>query len=436
MDKFEKLIKKTVDSYEAPYSEAAWAAMSDKLGPEKGGFAGWIAGATITAAAIIFGVWYLMPDEVAKNSLVVEDQTKTIHTDAQITITDLANTNESVDISDENSNEIATITETASTATVTTTSTEVKDNSTSDDNIVPAIEMQMNLMPVQDGNELKKIDAKDETIDNDIVIAEKEADFSKFNLQAVADRLNLCVGEEVNLSPSIPKLKADYEWVLDGRTLASGPYAKHTFDRPGNYLVSLNLLNKKSKKVVNKSESITINVAALPQNEIAYEFDNTLSPTVNFTQKNTFYKSINWDLKGLYQTSNESFSFSFKNKGSYVVACKLTDENGCQSESTSVVTIENNYNLLAPSAFTPNGDNLNETFIPKALLITSSPFIMTIYDKSGKLVFETNEASRPWDGLYTRDLTPAPGGSYVWIVQLTNEQNMVETYQGQVTITR
>jgi len=435
MDKFEKLIRKTVDSYEAPYSEAAWAAMSKKLGPEKGGFGGWIAGIAITAAAVIFGVWYLMPEEASKNNLVETEQTnitiakstqaaelETVLTEIPEAIVEKSGVNDGI----ENMN-VTTEDEPSS--------VDLKQQSTT-----PVISarsnIEMNLMPLQDGNELIQIDAKDETVDTDIVVAEKEADFSKFNLKAVADKMNICAGETVKLSPSIPKLKAVYQWVVDGNTLASGPYVEETFDRPGSYTVSLNLLDKKSNKIVNKSEDITIKVDALPQNEIAYEFDNTLTPTVNFTQKNTFYKSISWDLKGLHQTDMESFSFSFRNKGSYIVACQLTGENGCQSESTSVVNIENNYNLLAPSAFTPNGDNLNETFIPKALLITSSPFIMTIYDKSGKLVFETNDASQPWDGLYTRDLTPAPGGSYVWIVQLTTDQNTVETYQGQVTITR
>ena len=76
---------------------------------------------------------------------------------------------------------------------------------------------------------------------------------------------------------------------------------------------------------------------------------------------------------------------------------------------------------------------LNETFIPKALLVTTAPFIMTIYDKSGKLVFETNDVSRPWDGLYKKDFLPAPTGSYVWVVSITNELGVKEVYKGTIT---
>ncbi len=63
MDKFEKLIKNSVENYEAPYSESAWLAVSEKLGPEKGGFGKWAIVGTIAAAAIIFGYWYLLPVE-------------------------------------------------------------------------------------------------------------------------------------------------------------------------------------------------------------------------------------------------------------------------------------------------------------------------------------------------------------------------------------
>lgn len=434
MDKFEKLIKNSVENYEAPYSESAWLAMSKKLGPEKGGIGKWAIGGTIAAAVIIFGVWYLLPSEKLEfsNTTVssVEAEKSPVqntHLQKELIENNVAEEKLADDfIPTENENHTAKADQQTHTKEV-------------NESAIPDADNVALVSPVQNinvSNGLNNIDPQEEKPLSNITTADEKVDFSKFKLSAVADKLQVCVGEEVNFSPSIPKLKALYQWEFEGREFNAGPYTSRQFDKAGDYTVCLNLLDSKTNEIVNKSKSITIHVNPLPQNEIAYEFDNTAVPRVNFKQKNAFVTEVNWDIIGLHKTSKATFSYDFKQKGNYVVSCKVKGQNGCESTANTMVNIENNYNLLAPNAFTPNGDNLNESFIPKALLITTTPFIMTIYDKSGKLVFETNDASRPWDGLYTKDLTPAPSGSYVWVVQLTNEDNKIESYQGQVTITR
>ena len=430
MDKFEKLIKQSVESYEAPYSEAAWASMSEKLGPEKGGIGKWAIGGAIAAAAIIFGIWYFVPADKIVDSSAMVTELKIV--DDNHTTADVKTADSHAEISISKN----TIIETNKAPE---TKTEVSNQHTNGSDVV--IEAKPNTEPtlnttkqIDVSNGLGNIEPLNEVPLNDIAV--ENVDFSKFKLSAIADKLSVCVGEEVAFSPSIPKLKAKYQWEFNGSDIASGPYTSRQFETAGDYVVNVNLLDPKTNKIVNRSEGITIHVEALPQNEIAYEFDKSIVPRATFKQKNAFITSINWDIVGIYQTSAETFSYDFKRKGNYVVSCKVSGHSGCESTTNVVLNIENNYNLLAPNAFTPNGDNLNETFIPKALLITNTPFIMTIYDKSGKLVYETNDASRPWDGLYTKDLTPAPSGSYVWIVQVTNEANQVESYQGQVTIKR
>ena len=101
-----------------------------------------------------------------------------------------------------------------------------------------------------------------------------------------------------------------------------------------------------------------------------------------------------------------------------------------------IYAIEKDYNLLAPTAFSPNEDNLNDFFIPKALPVLNLPFTMTIYDRQGKMVYQTSDANQPWNGLCTKDQVPAPDGVYIWVVQLTTESGEVELYQDQVTIAK
>lgn len=54
--------------------------------------------------------------------------------------------------------------------------------------------------------------------------------------------------------------------------------------------------------------------------------------------------------------------------------------------------------LHIPNAFTPNGDGINEVFIPKGEGIEF--FRMMIYNRWGELIYETDDLQNGWDGTY------------------------------------
>jgi gliding motility-associated-like protein len=67
-----------------------------------------------------------------------------------------------------------------------------------------------------------------------------------------------------------------------------------------------------------------------------------------------------------------------------------------------------------PNSFTPNGDGLNDVFrgIPAGMRTTD---YFRVYDRFGKLIFETNRYLRGWDGTYQGK--PQPTGTYVYIIK-------------------
>jgi gliding motility-associated-like protein len=64
-----------------------------------------------------------------------------------------------------------------------------------------------------------------------------------------------------------------------------------------------------------------------------------------------------------------------------------------------------------PTAFTPNGDGLNDFFGPLNALAAEN-FLFRVYNRWGGLLFETNDWTKPWDG--TSNGTAQPAGNYVW----------------------
>lgn len=75
-----------------------------------------------------------------------------------------------------------------------------------------------------------------------------------------------------------------------------------------------------------------------------------------------------------------------------------------KAANTSITSLSNiaeaapKSTLYIPSAFTPNGDGINDRFGVKALNITQ--FNLKIFNRWGELIFETDEVTNLWDGTY------------------------------------
>ena len=88
-----------------------------------------------------------------------------------------------------------------------------------------------------------------------------------------------------------------------------------------------------------------------------------------------------------------------------------------------------------PNAFSPNGDGLNDLFLPSAGGITG--FSMIIYNRWGEAVFESANIENGWDGTYKG--RPCEAGVYVYVITYGTSQNPEETNQkvnGTVTLVR
>ncbi len=56
-----------------------------------------------------------------------------------------------------------------------------------------------------------------------------------------------------------------------------------------------------------------------------------------------------------------------------------------------------NFTFYIPTGFTPNGDFINEFWFPKSCGLDSSDYHISIFDKTGKIVFEASSPVQ-WDG--------------------------------------
>lgn len=80
------------------------------------------------------------------------------------------------------------------------------------------------------------------------------------------------------------------------------------------------------------------------------------------------------------------------------------------SSSSNTYTFIKPIMIYTPTAFTPNGEGPNESEVFKANGKLISEFNMTIYNRWGAPIFESNDITVGWDG--TENGVPAPQGNY------------------------
>lgn len=95
----------------------------------------------------------------------------------------------------------------------------------------------------------------------------------------------------------------------------------------------------------------------------------------------------------------------------------LISTQGCDSITIFRVTVNPcGCELRFPNAFTPDGDGLNDTFLPVVFCDQIiADYRMIIYDRWGETVYDTYEYNDPWDG--TINGFPMPTDVFVYWVQ-------------------
>jgi gliding motility-associated-like protein len=88
---------------------------------------------------------------------------------------------------------------------------------------------------------------------------------------------------------------------------------------------------------------------------------------------------------------------TFLNPKEYVVTQTVTYPFGCVYVQKITFNVEKGYLFVVPTAFTPNNDNMNDTFRPVTKALKNVR--LDIYDTWGSLIYsETGDTLRGWDG--------------------------------------
>jgi gliding motility-associated-like protein len=144
--------------------------------------------------------------------------------------------------------------------------------------------------------------------------------------------------------------------------------------------------------------------------------------------------AYSWDFgDGQFSDSEEPIHI-YDVWGEYDVTLGVTTAiAGCYKEIVMPIQVEPLTYFYAPNAFTPNGDDKNDSF--KASVVGYVDYELFIYDRWGKQVFYTTDTEESWDGSYGGEL--AAQGTYVFKAVMKKAfNNTVFEEFGSVTLIR
>lgn len=213
----------------------------------------------------------------------------------------------------------------------------------------------------------------------------------------------------------------------------------HTFTNVGCYDVTLTTTSANGCATTSTQNNM---VCVVPNPDASFIANpailTILDGTSQMINTSTNAETYQWNFGdgGTSTLINPVHTFPNSEPANYTVELIAISAEGCRDTATRIVIVEEELIYYVPNAFTPDGDEFNQTFQP---VFTSGfdpfDFNMIIFDRWGEVVFETNDAKVGWDGSYHGKLVKE--GTYSWKIEFkTSKSDARKVAIGHVNVLR
>jgi len=231
-----------------------------------------------------------------------------------------------------------------------------------------------------------------------------------------------------------------YLWNLGNGEFSDHPSPSLTYTQTGNYTVTLIASNSFGcADTLTVPGALTVHpvpVAAfysIPENPTAQDLEIQFQ-NASIGAFQSFWTFDNGQTSQAYNPKHR-----FPDGGTWPVDLLVMNQFGCWDDTSRTIVIDQEFLFYIPNAFTPDGDNNNDYFLPS---ITGSEILnyhFMIFDRWGEKIFESFDREMAWTGNYKGSDHYCKEDVYVWRVELkyiTQSEIENKTLEGHVTLLR
>ncbi|MDD3877915.1 MAG: PKD domain-containing protein [Bacteroidales bacterium] len=230
-----------------------------------------------------------------------------------------------------------------------------------------------------------------------------------------------------------------WQWDFGNGTNSYGPNPNACFTNNSGSLINFDVTltaisNQNCTTVITKPDYIT--VYPLPIAAFTYFPHETtvLEPVIHFHDHSIGAAYWYWNFGDNSQINNYQNPFHlYEDTGTYLIQLLVENIYGCVDSTQSSVTVQPDWSIYIPSAFTPNGDADNDYFMPKGYGIDE--FEMMIFNRWGDLIFVSNDLMKGWDGRINDGSSEVcPQDVYVYKINIRTISRIRKSYIGHFTL--
>jgi len=218
------------------------------------------------------------------------------------------------------------------------------------------------------------------------------------------------------------------QWYQSGFALPQATGTTYTASSDGVYTVTATAANECPSAA---SNGLSVSIIPSPEG-IRYDALNVSANTPTVLQARNIGQAYTW-IPSIGLSNSTTATPTFNNDVSTDYLIHIMTSSGCYTDDTVLVKVYTVKYFLIPTAFTPNGDGLNDLIKPFTIDIKAINYFR-IFNKWGELLFESNNTANGWDGNYKGAQQAA--GNYIWVAEGIANNGSIVTQHGQIILIR
>jgi gliding motility-associated-like protein len=227
----------------------------------------------------------------------------------------------------------------------------------------------------------------------------------------------------------------EFYWDFGDGTLSNEVNPAHTYPNIGTYTVKLKVIDTTT---CNKVDSTSMNITVYPKPVADFSFA-PVTPEVNkptiFTNLSSGAITYQWlfgDDETITKNNADTVSHQYNATGTFQTCLIAYSLQGCADTACKPVQALINPLLDVPNAFTPGRFGRNSYVTVTGFGIAKMTW--RIYNRWGKLVFETHDRRAGWDGTFSGQQQPMDVYAYTLDVEFFDGKKLRKT--GDITLIR
>jgi gliding motility-associated-like protein len=164
-----------------------------------------------------------------------------------------------------------------------------------------------------------------------------------------------------------------------------------------------------------------------------------VNPDAQFVNESTAAITYEWHFGDGEIAYDDDPLHTYDTSGVFLVMLIAYNEPqyGCADTTFRYMEVDPFFTFYVPSGFTPEGDGLNDTWGPVGQSFEYESYNVQVYDRWGKLIWQTDNPTRFWDGTNENSTKDVKQGTYVYVFKLKKFNTFEpKTITGTVTLYR